>query len=144
MSAVGLPLNEIFPLSPRLLPFSTNAAAAESNVMLLADTPVKSLLLFNRVLPPKVSGLAKIGTTLLSQLPAVLQLLSAPPPSQMPALVTPEGLVTSAQVSPMRTSSSATVIPLLNAPKEMPLNDMSPAPDSNNVGVTGSVAEVGF
>src|ERR1700744_4326123 len=144
IGAAGSAVNPMLPLKPRLLPPNTNAPAAESNVMPVADTPVKSFVLTNRVLPAKVRLVANTGTAPWSQLPPVLQLLFAPPPFHKPVLVA-LGLITSVQVVPRRTSSCATVDPPLKAPKEMPLKDMSPKPVCTNCAVApASVDEVGF
>src|SRR6185437_16437713 len=83
----GLPLKLIPPDKLMSLPLSTNGPAAESKVKLLTVMLFKSFRFDRRAEPAKVSACGKTGTALLSQLPAVLQLLSAPRPVQRPLLM---------------------------------------------------------
>src|ERR1700677_4755152 len=87
MGAAGFPLKPILPFNAMLLPSRVNAPAAESNVMLLAVMLERSLLFTNCVEPVKVKPMGKMGTAFWFQLSAVLQLLFAPSPVQIPVLI---------------------------------------------------------
>jgi hypothetical protein len=59
--AAGFPLKPMLPVNVMLLPPSTKAPAAASNVRLFTVIPVRLLLFANCVLPAKIRPVGKLG-----------------------------------------------------------------------------------